>query len=217
MEREIHAVRRSGLNTSVQRAPYFRILRSDPQTIRPQYNTTTVKGGEYRDRVAGYIHANFNACGLIVYVEVPLGKTIIGKNRRLDLLVLRPSDQVALALECKFQAIPGTTDEKIPYALQDLDSMWLPGALVYAGKGWSPGVLHTLEGARNAIYCDPDEALARTKATIELDHVLASVFGLWDKVIPENLRFMDDQQLALPGLPLARAGATRRERTESAG
>lgn len=30
-------------------------------------------------------------------------------------------------------------DEKIPYALQDLEAKWIPGCVVYAGEGWSQG------------------------------------------------------------------------------
>ena len=90
-----------------------------------------------------------------MYTEVSLGKTIIGKNRKLDVLALRRSYQRALALETKYQEVAGTTDEKIPYALQDLEALWIPGCLVYAGPGWSKGVLHTLEGSRRAVHCLP--------------------------------------------------------------
>lgn len=145
---------------------------------------------EYRDLVAAYIERNFGPRGLVVYTEVSLGKTIIGKNRKLDVFVLRATDQRALAIECKFQATSGTTDEKIPYALQDLEAMWVPGCLAYAGGGWSKGVLHTLERPRLAVHCLPDApALERTKNTLELDHVLAAVFGLWEFVIPEARLF----------------------------
>ena len=51
-----------------------------------------MKGDEYRDLIARYIHENFSPFGLVVYVEVPFGKTVIGKNRRVDVLALRPSD-----------------------------------------------------------------------------------------------------------------------------
>jgi hypothetical protein len=153
----------------------------------------------YRDSIAEYVETNFGAKGLVVYTEVSLGKTIIGKNRKLDILVLRKSDQRSLALECKYQRVSGTADEKIPYALQDLDAMWIPGCLVYAGEGWSQGVLHTLEGSRLAVYCLPvPPELARTPATLELDHVLAAVFGLWDFVVPDSRLFKRVQQLALP-------------------
>lgn len=155
-------------------------------------------GHDYRDLIASYVQANFAVQGLVVYTEVSLGKTIIGKNRKLDILILRRSDQRSLALECKYQKTSGTADEKIPYALQDLASMWIPGCLVYAGQGWSQGVLHTLEGSRLAVFCEPREPeLARSPLTIELDHVLAAVFGLWDFVIPDSRKF-DRPQLSLP-------------------
>jgi len=142
-----------------------------------------VTGNQYRDLVASYIHASYAPHGLVVYLEVALGKTVIGKDRFIDVFVVRPEDRKALAIECKYQDSLGTVDEKIPYALADLEALWVPGVLVYAGKGWSRGVMHTLEGSRLAAYCLPG------KATRELDHVLAAIFGLWDIVLPASKRF----------------------------
>jgi len=175
-----------------------------------------VKAHDYRDLIASYIDKNFGPRGLVVYTEVSLGKTIIGKKRQLDVFVLRKADQRALAIECKYQRVSGTTDEKIPYALQDLEAMWVPGCLVYAGDGWSDGVLHTLEGARLAVSCMPEQpALARTNDTLELDHVLAAVFGLWDFVIPNNRAFSEDPQLSLglKGPRKAKAAPTTSKKT----
>ena len=158
-----------------------------------------MKASEYRDLIGGYIDTQFGHRGLTVYSEVSLGKTIIGKKRRVDLFILRREDQRSLAIECKYQQTSGTTDEKIPYALQDLEAMWVPGCLAYAGDGWSTGVLHTLEGSRLAVRCLPDRTtLNRTKDTEELDHVLASVFGLWHVVIPNGRMLTQDRQLNLP-------------------
>ncbi len=157
-----------------------------------------MKPHEYRDLIAAYVDANYGSRGVVVYTEVSLGKTIIGKNRKLDVFVLRKSDQRALAVETKFQEVQGTTDEKIPYALQDLEALWIPGCLVYAGPGWSKGVLHTLEGSRRAVHCFPERpGFARTPQTRELDHVLAAVFGFWDGVIPEERMFSRSPQLPL--------------------
>jgi len=149
-----------------------------------------VTGNEYRDLIAGYIVHNYGDEGLEVYLEVALGKTVIGKDRFIDVFVVRPEDRKAIAIECKYQDTQGTVDEKIPYALQDLEALWVPGVLVYAGKGWSKGVMHTLEGSRLAASCLPDrETFARGKATRELDHVLAAIFGLWERVLPAGKRF----------------------------
>ena len=147
-------------------------------------------GNQYRDLIASYIDRVFGERGLVVYTEVALGKTIIGKDRQIDVFVTREVDQRAIAIECKYQDAQGTVDEKIPYALQDLEALWIPGCLVYAGSGWSKGVLHTLEGSRRAAYCLPDVAdLERRRDTRELDHVLAATFGLWNLVIPASRRF----------------------------
>ena len=147
-------------------------------------------GNEYRDLIASYIHHNYAGHGLVVYAEIALGKTVIGKDRCIDIFVVRPDDRKAIAIECKYQDSLGTVDEKIPYALQDLDALWVPGVLVYAGKGWSKGVLHSLEASRLAAYCLPDSTtLHRSKQTREIDHMLAAIFGFWDLVLPANKRF----------------------------
>lgn len=147
-------------------------------------------GNQYRDLIASYIDHNYSSAGLDVYCEISLGKTVIGKDRCIDVFVVRPEDRKAIAIECKYQDSLGTVDEKIPYALQDLEALWVPGVLVYAGGGWSKGVLHSLEASRLAAYCLPDQAtLGRNKTTRELDHMLAAIFGFWDLVLPASKRF----------------------------
>ena len=146
-------------------------------------------GNQYRDLVAAYIHHQYAQHGLVVYREVALGKTVIGKDRQIDVFIVRPDDRKAIAIECKYQDSIGTVDEKIPYALRDLEALWVPGCLVYAGKGWSRGVLHSLEASRHAAYCMPDKSFGRSRYTRELDHMLAAVFGFWDQVLPASKRF----------------------------
>ena len=147
-------------------------------------------GNDYRDLIAAYIVKNFAPAGLLVYTEVSLGKTIIGKDRRVDVFVVRQRDAAASASECKYQDSQGTVDEKIPYALQDLEAVRVAACLTYAGDGWSRGILHTLEASPLAAYCLPDPAsLGRGRATRELDHVIAATFGLWEQIIPESRRF----------------------------
>lgn len=159
-------------------------------TTMPASGAHAMTGNSYRDLIASYIHHNYAPHGLVVYLEVSLGKTVIGKDRYIDVFVVRPSDRKALAIECKYQDALGSVDEKIPYALQDLEALWMPGCLVYAGKGWSRGVLHSLEASRLACSCLPDPAtLARSKETRELDHLLAAIFGLWELVLPPHKKF----------------------------
>lgn len=141
-------------------------------------------GAEYANRIALYLSRRFGPRGLKVYREVRVGKSIIGKNRCIDVFCVRESDSTAFAVECKFQDSPGTVDEKIPYALDDLEALPMAGCIVYAGKGFSEGVLHMLQAAPRAAYCLPDvEQTESSFETRELDHLFAAHFGWWDVVI----------------------------------
>lgn len=141
-------------------------------------------GNQYANLIASYIVRNFGARGVEVYRELFLGKTIIGKNRRIDILVLERASGQALAVECKYQDSLGTTEEKIPYTLQDMDAIGMPVCVVYAGGGFSEGIRHMLAAAPRAAHCMPDpETLAPSDATRELDVVLALTFRWWDLVL----------------------------------
>jgi hypothetical protein len=150
-------------------------------------------GAEYANLVAGYIARRFAPRGLQVYREIRVGKTIIGKNRCIDIFCVAPAagdgtPQRAFAIECKFQDSQGTVDEKIPYALDDLLALPMAGCIAYAGQGFSQGVLHMLAASKHAAYCLPQVGQTDTTSdTRELDHVLAVHFAWWD-VLTEKKR-----------------------------
>jgi hypothetical protein len=154
--------------------------------------TPPLRGNEFADLIAAYLRKNYGPRGLVVYREVPLGKSIIGKNRRIDIFALHESTDRALAVECKYQQTGGTADEKLPYTLSDLSAMHIPAFAVYAGKGFSEGVLHMLRASEIAAYCLPDLDLTPTVHTLELDHVVAMTFGWWDGVLRHKKPFQLD-------------------------
>jgi hypothetical protein len=143
-----------------------------------------VSGAEYANLVAAYLSKRFGPRGLKVYREIRVGKSIIGKNRCIDVFCVSDGDNQAFAIECKFQDSPGTVDEKIPYALDDLAALPMAGCIAYAGKGFSEGVLHMLGAAPRAAYCLPVDGQVESSAeTRELDHMLATHFRWWDVLI----------------------------------
>lgn len=149
-----------------------------------------MKGNEYADLIAAYILKNFGERDITVYREVPVGKSIIGKNRRVDIFIVHEESNKAFAVECKFQDSSGTTDEKIPYALDDMRALRINGCIVYAGAGFSKGVLHLLQGSHLAAFCRPaPKNLKSTKDTWELDHMLAMHFGWWDILTRDKIPF----------------------------
>ncbi len=113
-----------------------------------------------------------------------VGKTIIAKNRCIDILCVGDDGQKAFAIECKFQDSQGTVDEKIPYALDDLQALPMAGCIAYAGTGFSAGVLHMLAASPHAAFCQPVLGqIESTNETRELDHLLAVHFAWWDVLI----------------------------------
>ena len=143
-----------------------------------------MSGAEYANLIASYIAGRFGRRGLKVYREIRLGKSIIGKNRCIDVFCVHEVDGKAFAIECKFQDSIGTVDEKIPYALDDLAALPMAGCIAYAGKGFSAGVLHMLGAAPRAAYCLPTADQQDSSGdTRELDHLMATHFGWWDILI----------------------------------
>src|SRR4030095_13651322 len=154
-------------------------------------------GSAYADLVGCYVSRRFEDRGLKVYREIYAGKSIIGKNRRVDVFCVSERTNQACAIECKFQDVEGTVDEKIPYALDDLKAFPMVGCIAYAGRGFSAGVQHMLEAAPHAANCLPmlDQS-KHTAETRELDHLMAMHFGWWD-VLVGSKRPVFDQRLLL--------------------
>ena len=165
-------------------------------------------GAQYRKLIGRYIAAAYRDRGVQVYDEVNAGTSIIGKQRRIDLLVLHPTTGRVLGLECKYQDSSGTVDEKIPYALDDLRAMRFAGCIVYAGSGFSEGVLHLLQSSEHAAYCLPDEATLAPvsrkvgssidSGTWQLDHVLAMTFDWWDILVAGKKPITDPTECGIP-------------------
>ncbi|KGJ91574.1 PD-(D/E)XK nuclease superfamily protein [Colwellia psychrerythraea] len=148
-----------------------------------------MNGTQYANWVGQYIKSNFSNRGVSVFTEVYMGKSIIGKNRRVDILVLDEENNKAVAIECKCQNVSGTADEKVPYTLNDASAMQMDSYVVYGGEGFSKGITHMLEASELACYAMPSDGnennFNRTASTKELDQLLAMRFSWWD-IFTEN-------------------------------
>ena len=60
-------------------------------------------GAEYANLVAAYVSRRFGARQLKVYREIKVGKTIIAKNRCIDIFCVCESSNKAFAIECKYE------------------------------------------------------------------------------------------------------------------
>ena len=75
--------------------------------------------------------------GLAVTTEVLVGRRVWGAKRRIDVVLKHPETRVSLGVECKFQSVSGTAEEKIPATVEDIRAWPIRGIVVYAGKGFS--------------------------------------------------------------------------------
>ena len=90
-------------------------------------------GNELRDAVARI----GRTLGLDVETEVSVGRRIWGAKRRIDVVLKHPETRISLGVECKFQDVRGTAEEKIPATLKDIQAWPIRGLVVYAGKGFT--------------------------------------------------------------------------------
>lgn len=145
-----------------------------------------MKAHKYRDAVAKHIAERYKDDGLEVYAEIKLGTSIVGKDRTVDVLILDPETDDSFALECKVQMVSGTAEEKLFYALEDIEAMPIAGALVYYGEGFTKAFLHMLAASRYAVYCKPVADEDGPADTSELDTLLDIHFGFLHRRTPAN-------------------------------
>jgi hypothetical protein len=90
-------------------------------------------GNDLRDAVAEI----GRGLGLVVEVEVEVGRRIWGARRRIDVVLKHPVTRVSLGVECKFQGGRGSAEEKIPATIEDIRAWPIRGIVVYSGLGFT--------------------------------------------------------------------------------
>lgn len=75
--------------------------------------------------------------GLEANEQVRVARRIWGAKRHIDVVLTHPETRKTLGIECKFQAVLGTAEEKIPSTIQDIAVWPIPGLVVFAGEGFT--------------------------------------------------------------------------------
>src|SRR6185436_16051217 len=73
--------------------------------------------------------------GLEATEQVRVARRIWGAKRHIDVVLTHPATRKTLGIECKFQAVGGTAEEKIPATIQDISAWPIPGIVVFYGAG----------------------------------------------------------------------------------
>jgi hypothetical protein len=75
--------------------------------------------------------------GLEATEQVRVARRIWGAKRHIDVVLTHPQTRKTLGIECKFQSVGGTAEEKIPSTIQDIAAWPIPGIVVFAGSGFT--------------------------------------------------------------------------------
>ena len=89
--------------------------------------------------------------GLEVKEQVRVARRIWGAVRKIDVVLTHPQTRKTLGVECKFQAVTGTAEEKIPSVIKDIGVWPIPGIVVFAGNGFTENMKMFLVSTGKAV------------------------------------------------------------------
>lgn len=89
--------------------------------------------------------------GLRVGRQIRVGRRLWGAERRIDLVLRHADSRRSLGVECKYQGVSGSAEEKIPATIQDIIAWPIPGIVVFAGPGFSENMRAYLHSTGKAV------------------------------------------------------------------
>ena len=98
---------------------------------------TAVKNG---DELEKQVVALAQRLGLQTRTQVKVARRIWGAVRKIDVVLTHVETRRTLGIECKYQGVQGSAEEKIPATIQDLAAWPIPGLVVFSGAGFSPNM-----------------------------------------------------------------------------
>ena len=92
--------------------------------------------------------------GLEASEQVRVARRIWGSERYIDVVLAHPATRKTLGLECKYQSVRGTAEEKIPATIKDIEAWPIPGLVVFAGEGFTENMRSFLISTGKAVEFD---------------------------------------------------------------
>jgi PD-(D/E)XK nuclease superfamily domain len=89
--------------------------------------------------------------GLEAMEQVRVARRIWGAERFIDVVLTHPQSRKTLGIECKFQGVRGTAEEKIPATIKDIEAWPIPGLVVFAGEGFTENMRSFLISTGKAV------------------------------------------------------------------
>jgi hypothetical protein len=120
----------------------------------PGKHSAPKSGADLRQRVVELAET----LGLKAETEVKAARRLWGRTRFIDVVLTEEKSGKRLGIECKFQATPGTAEEKILAVVQDIQYWPIPGVVVIDGKGFSQNMQGYLMSTGKVVWFEDLEA-----------------------------------------------------------
>jgi len=110
--------------------------------------STAVLNGEELTRAVVALGSDL---GLESMEQVRVARRIWGAERYIDVILIHAQTRKTLGLECKYQSVRGTAEEKIPATIKDIEAWPIPGLVVFAGQGFTENMRSFLISTGKAV------------------------------------------------------------------
>jgi len=112
---------------------------------------TAVSSG---DQLVQEVVALGKSLGLETHTQFKMGRRIWGAERKIDVVLTNPKDGKRLGVECKYQGVQGSAEEKIPSTIQDIDAWPIKGIVVFGGEGLSANMRAFLLASGKSVHME---------------------------------------------------------------
>lgn len=82
------------------------------------------------------------------------GKAHLGCGAEDRCVLTNPTDRERLGVECKYQGVQGSAEEKIPSTIQDIEAWPIKGIVVFAGEGLSANMRAFLLASGKVVHLE---------------------------------------------------------------
>lgn len=112
-----------------------------------QANSQGSQANKSGQAVEDTIYCVLKERGYTVRRQYPIGQSIYGHNIKVDFFVTGIASFAAgLIIESRWQEVNGSVDEKFPYMVQNIQTVYpYPTIVVYGGGGSKPGAIQWLK------------------------------------------------------------------------